>query len=184
MYQPRSRKQRSDVQGTQIDKFLYDEFGLQILAHLECTLNHSTPLEYFLPDVIFYYKEHRQKVITGSQIEEKLQYFWSRWHPVSDKPSEWRKIYHLGLKGLPRLEEEWKEWVRERVIGLKDGTEGTPRRLRSTTALPRTLLSPAKRPSRGLIGNLSSSRVRKSRAHSKSPIQRRTEKKISVPVVS
>jgi hypothetical protein len=185
MDQQRIRKQRSDILGTRVDNFLYDEAGLQILVYLECIVMYIMPLQYFEQDVIFYYREHLQRVISVRQIEEKLQFFWSHWHRMGEKESDWRKIYSLGLKGLPRLGEEWKDWVRERAIRLKSDTAGTPRRLRSTSVLPRTLSSPAKkRPSRSLAENATSSRVRKGQRYCKPLTERRIKTRLSIPVVS
>jgi hypothetical protein len=183
MDQHRSRKQRSDLQGVRVDSFLHDEAGLQILAYLQRTLMYSMPLEYFESDVIYYYEKHLQRLISASQIKEKLLFFWCRWHALGDKPSDWKKIYHLGLEGLPRLEKEWKDWVMERAVMLKDGQEGTPRRLRNASARSRILLSPAKRPSTSRVGTPSRG-VRKSRKLSESPTQRKARTKISMAVVS
>ncbi len=183
MDQQRSRKQRSDLNGPHVDSYLYDEPGLEILAYLERILIYSLPLKSFAPDVIFYYREQLQKNMSVSGIEDKLKLFWSHWHAVSDKPSEWRKIYHLGLKGLPRLKEEKAEWVRKRAISLKD-TKGTPRQLRSASTGSRVLRSTAKRPSSSIVGDLNSSRARKSRKYDESPTQRKTGTRTSISVVS
>ena len=184
MEQQRSRKPRLDLQGTHVDNFLFEKPGLQILAYLERTIMYSLPPEYFIPDVMFYYEEFLATEISVSQIEEKLQLFWSHWHRKTDKPSEWRKIYHLGLKGLPGLREETREWVRERAISLNNAPEGTPRRLRSATVPPRAFRSPAKTPSKSLAGNPTSSGVRKGRKHGESETHKRKRARMSMPVVS
>jgi hypothetical protein len=145
---------------------------------------YSLPPEYFIPDVRLYYEEFLGTDISASEIEEKLQFFWTHWHHKTDKPSEWKKIYHLGLKGLPGLREETREWVRERAISLNNDPEATPRRLRSATVPPRALRSPVKTPSKSLAGNSTSSRVRKGRKHGESLTQKKPRTRMSVPVVS
>jgi hypothetical protein len=184
MDQQRSRRQRSDLLGSHIDNFLFAEPGLQILAYLERTIMYNLPPEYFIPDVRFYYEVFLGRDISVGQIEEKLQLFWTHWRRKTDKPSEWNKIYHLGLKGLPGLREETREWVRERAISLNNAPEGTPRRLRSATVAPRTLRSPAKTPSRTLAGNPTSNGVRKGRKHGESLTQKKPRARMSMPVVS
>lgn len=183
MGRQRRRKQRSDLQGPRVDSFLYDEAGLLILAYLERTIIYSMRLEFFGPDVIFHYKEQLQRDISVAEIDAKLCLFWSHWHSVDDKPVEWRKIYKLGLKGLPLLEDEWKEWVRKKAAMLKDVTEGTPRRLRSRSALPRSLRNPAKRPLSSPIGDPSGSQVQNIQNHSESPAQRKRTR-MSISAVS
>ncbi|KFY61305.1 hypothetical protein V496_05075 [Pseudogymnoascus sp. VKM F-4515 (FW-2607)] len=173
MNQQRSRKQRVDLQGPRVDSFLYDESGFQILAYLERSIMYSMPLAFFAPDVIFYYSEHLQRAISVAEIDSKLHLFWSHWHSVDDTPSEWRKIYQLGLKGLPKLDEEWKEWVRARAIVLKDAAEGAPRRLRSASALPRSLLNQGKHPSKSPAGDRSDSPVQNTGNYIGSPTQRK-----------
>lgn len=183
MDRQRRRNRRSDLRGSRIDSFLYDEAGLLILAYLERTIMYSMCLEYFEPDVIFHYKEQLQRVISVAEIEAKLSLFWSHWHSADDKPQEWRKIYKLGLKGLPLLQEEWREWVKKKAVTLKNVTEGTPRRLRSRSALPRSLLNPAKRPSSSPIGDPSGSQVQNSQNNRESPIQRKRTR-MSISAVS
>lgn len=176
----RHRKQRSDPQGAPADSFLYDEAGLLILAYLERTIKYNMRIEYFEPDVIFHYKEQLQRAISATGIEAKLNLFWSHWHSPDDKPQEWRKIYKLGLNGLPLFKGEWREWVRKKAVMLKDVTKGTPRRLRSRSALPRSLLNPAKRPSNSPIRDPGGSQVQNSQNNRESPSQRkRTRKSIS-----
>lgn len=183
MDQRRSRKQRVDLQGPRVDSFLYDESGFQILAYLERTIMYGMPLTFFAPDVIFYYSEHLQRVISVTEIDSKLRLFWSHWHSVDDTPSEWRKIYELGLKGLPKLDEEWKEWVRARAIALKNVAEGAPRRLRSASVLPRSFFNQTKQPSKSPAGDHSGSQVQDSGNYSGSPSQRK-RMRMSTPSVS
>jgi hypothetical protein len=159
----RTRKPPPDPE----DRFLFAD--LRILAFLERSFMGGPSIEYFQTDVTRFYKEHCQRAISVNEIESKLQSFWGRWHASGDNPAGWKKIYNLGLKGLPRLAEEQKDWVRETARGLKDGTIGTPRRTRSDSTLPRALLSPAKTPSRNPVTSPSSSRVRKSRKYDGSP---------------
>jgi len=183
MENQRTRRQRSDLLGTTLsESFLYAD--LQILGCLEHSLRYGLDSNFFLQHVIYYYKERLQKTISISQIEEKLQFFWSYWHPVSKKPSDWKKIYDLGLKGLPRLPEDRKEWVRKEAVVLKNDTEGTPRRLRSTSMAPRTLSSPSKRPSKGVVGSPSSGRARKRREYSEGLFQKKRKTMMSVQAVS
>jgi hypothetical protein len=174
----RSRKPPPDPE----ERFLFAD--LQILAYLERSLTGGPSIEYFENDVKWYYKEYRQRAISTSEIESKLQSFWDHWHALGDNPAAWKKIYDLGLKGLPGLAEEKKEWVRQRVRGLKDGTTGTPRRTRSDSAVPRALLSPAKKPSGNPVANPSSSRVRKNRKYDESPTQRKARGRMTIPAVS
>ena len=172
MQSQRSRKQRSDLNGACVDTHLYDENGLKILAHLERILLYSLPLEFFTPNVISFYREELDKTISCSTIEDKLLLFWSHWHPVGKNPTHWREIYRLGLKGLPGLEQDTAEWVRKKAIELQN-TDGTPRRLRSASALPPALRSTSKRPSDCLVGDPASSRAQRSRQYDEPPKRKR-----------
>lgn len=185
MDQTRVRRQRSDIQGARVDSFLYDEAGLQVLVHLECMVMYNTPRDYFEPDIIYYHRAHLQKPITVRQIEGKLHFFWSHWHRIGEKDSDWRKLYTVGLNGLPRLEKKWQDWVRDRAVILKMDASGTPRRLRSTFVLPRTIYSPARKiPSRSLAGNSISARVQKTQKSPQPFVARKFKTRLLVPAVS
>ncbi|RFU27659.1 hypothetical protein B7463_g8657, partial [Scytalidium lignicola] len=171
----RTRKPPTDP----VERFLFAD--LPILAYLERSHMDGPSIEYFENDVKWYYKEHHQRAISTSETESKLQSFWSRWHASGDNPMAWKKIYDLGLKGLPRLPEEQKELVRQMATALKDDTTGTPRRIRSNSAVPRALLGLAKKSSRSPVANPSSSGIRKSRKYDGSPTQRKARERMTAP---
>ncbi|EXJ73842.1 uncharacterized protein A1O5_03604 [Cladophialophora psammophila CBS 110553] len=176
MESKRSRKQRSDLNGAQVDALLYSEYGLKILAHLERSVLDGLPQQSFKSDVISYYRDELGKAVSVGEIESKLQMFWSKWCPNGKNPTRWREIYGLGLKGLPRLEQDKAEWVRKKVVELQS-KYGALRRLRSASALPSTPQSTPKRPSDRLVGDLANERAQGRRQHDGPPKRKRKRKR-------
>ncbi|KIW89575.1 uncharacterized protein Z519_09731 [Cladophialophora bantiana CBS 173.52] len=171
----RSRKQRSDINGTQVDALLYSERGLKILAHLERSVLDGLPEESFKSDVISYYRDELSTAVSVGEIESKLPLFWSKWCPIGKNPTRWKEIYRLGLKGLPRLEHDKAEWVRKKAIELQSKYRAL-RRLRSASALPPTSRSTPKRPSDCLVGDLASGRAQGRRQYD-GPLKQKRKRK-------
>ncbi|KIM96888.1 hypothetical protein OIDMADRAFT_20678 [Oidiodendron maius Zn] len=182
MDQHRNRKQRLDPLGLHDDSFLYDQSGLEILAVLQRNVNYNMGEKRFASDVIYHFKEHLMKAIAHNDIQQKLQFFWSRWHPLDEKESDWKKIYKLGLKGLPRMKEDKKKLVMAKAFSLVKAPSRPSLRSDSEPSRPHGS-TPKKRPS-NRDATPSSSRVQKSRSYSESPAQRKAKLRMSTPAVS
>ncbi|EXJ88660.1 hypothetical protein A1O1_05591 [Capronia coronata CBS 617.96] len=175
MESKRTRKQRADLNGAHVDSHLFAEHGLMILAHLERHVMYRLPQEFLVSDIISNYREELDRAISQSEIENKLAFFWSHWHPVGKDGTHWKEIYSLGLKGLPRLQQDKAAWVRKKAVELQS-KGGSLRRLRSASILPPALRNTPKRPSDCLNGVVTSVRKRKRKRgrHGKSANGKRT----------
>lgn len=112
------------------DRNLNEESSLEILAYLEYWIRKEYPLEAFLTNVFRHLESENFVVKSEKDIELKLGYFWDHWRDSSrHKPSQWRKIFKLGIRGLPNMGAERCDSVLARTMILED--LGSPRVLRN-----------------------------------------------------
>ncbi|KIX02791.1 uncharacterized protein Z518_08733 [Rhinocladiella mackenziei CBS 650.93] len=122
------------------DKHLYAPAQIEILAYLDYTV-----LEAFTPtisekDIIPHLERTLQTRLTCGEVKEKLVYLWYHTGPPNAKASDYTQLFKRGSKALPLLKAEVADEVRRRARNLC--ISPPPRRLRSASCTPNSLLTP------------------------------------------
>ena len=158
-------------------KYFYEESGLEILAYLQYTIDERLP--FVSSKVVSHCRERFWSIVSVSTVEDKLRLYWDHWHADEYKATDWKKIYRLGIRGLPHLDEDKVKWVKARAGSIKNSLDakGTPRQLRSASYVPRESGGKSQEQSSNLIKKSGADRIRKRRRDNDTPTPKREQKR-------
>jgi hypothetical protein len=136
----RRAKDKSESQAR--DGWKHDD-EVELLAWLDYKQSTTKDAVSSMISFVNHLRNSRHTKYTVPQIERKIRNFWAaNRHHAATNPDE---IYKLGTKCLPRLSNDFREEVKERVGILKDLTLAkrleSPRQLRSTSQSANSELS-------------------------------------------
>lgn len=125
MEQQRKCTLRSTIGGGKVDQvndhtYFFTALNLGILAYLQFVINEDLSMQFFESNIVSHCKEQLQKLVSLEDIHNKLKLFWDHWCDPKQQVTNWKRIYVLGVRGLPRLPNDKARWVQDRALGLKE----------------------------------------------------------------
>jgi hypothetical protein len=108
---------------------------IELLAWLDYKVDTTMNAAPQMNSFVTHFKNSRHAKYTLPQIERKIKKFWLANHHHA--ATSWEEIYRLGTKCLPRLPNDFRREIEERLGTLKDQTLArrleSPRQLRSAS---------------------------------------------------
>lgn len=136
MTHPRQRRRPllpSDATDRTAIDYAFVPVGREILAYLHYTVTCDRTVEFFWHSVIFHFRENLQRIVSLTEVEEKLELFWTYSHAPDRANKHWRDDLCRGIDAFPRLDKEKIDWVQARVYELEEcDSQNAHRMLRST----------------------------------------------------